>query len=89
MPPRGDNQEIIEELFNQLHGEFGSLAPRIINKMVAVLGGSRITFPDLKYLYRQERDRRIRIEFTGVNYEELSLKYRIKTRWVREILARD
>lgn len=88
MPPRGENQEIIEELFSQLHGEFGSLAPRIINRLVSVLGGSRITFPDLKYLYRQERDRRICIEFNGVNYEELAIKYGIKTRWVREILAR-
>lgn len=88
MSQRGENQEIIEELFSQLHGEFGALAPRIINKMVSVLGGSRITFPDLKYLYRQERDRRIRIEFTGTNHEELAIKYGIKTRWVREILAR-
>ena len=88
MPPRGDNQDIIEELFTQLQGEFGSLAPRIINKMVEILGGSRITFPDLKYLYRQERDRRIRIEFDGTNHEELALKYGIKPRWVREILAR-
>ncbi len=64
-------------------------SPRIINKMVSVLGGSRVTFPDLKYLYRQERDKRIRTEFNGVNYEELAIKYGIKTRWVREILARE
>ena len=89
MAQRGENTEIIEELFSQLHGEFGSLAPRIINRLVAVLGGTRITFPNLKYLYRQERDRRIRFEFNGTNHEELAIKYGIKTRWVREILTRD
>ncbi len=88
MAQRGENQEILEELFNQLHIEFGSLAPRIIYRMVSVLGKTRITFPDLKYLYRQERDRRILQEFNGSNYDELCIKYGIKRRWLREILAK-
>jgi Mor family transcriptional regulator len=86
--PRGDNQEIIEELFCRMHSEFGGMAPKIINVMVSVLGGTRITFPDLKYLYRQERDRRIRAEFKGDNHEELAIRYGLKVRWVREILLR-
>jgi len=87
MSYRGENQEVIEELFSQLHGEFGSMAPQIINKLVQVLGGTRMTFPDLKYLYRKERDRRIRNEFNGRNYEELALRYGLKTRRVRDIVG--
>ncbi len=84
----GDNQELIEELFNQLHVEFGPQAQRIINLLISYLGGTRVTLPDLKYLYRQERDRRIHTEFTGCNHEELAIKYGITTRMVRNILAR-
>ena len=41
MSPRGENQDIIENLFVQLNKEFGSMAPQIINSLVEVLGGAR------------------------------------------------
>lgn len=87
MSYRGENREVIEELFSRLQAEFGSLSPRIIKIIVEVAGGTRMTFPDLKFLWRQERNRRIRIEFDGRNYEELGIKYGLKIRRVREILA--
>jgi len=86
--PRGENKEVIADLFDRLHTEFGKLAPQIIQVMVASLGGSRVTFPDVEFLYRQERDRRIENEFTGVNYDELAIKYRLSTRHVRDILKK-
>ncbi len=84
--PRGENKEVIADLFDQLHTEFGKLAPQIIETMVICLGGSRVTFPDVEFLYRQERDHRIAIEFNGVNYDELAIKYRLSVRHVRNIV---
>ncbi|WP_020675542.1 Mor transcription activator family protein [Geopsychrobacter electrodiphilus] len=84
--PRGENKEAIADLFDQLHIEFEDLAPRIIKVMISCLGKTRITFPDFDYIYRQERNRRIRNEFDGVNYEELAIKYRLRTRQIRSIL---
>jgi Mor family transcriptional regulator len=56
--------------------------------MVETVGGLRLTFPDLQDLYRAERNRRIRNEFTGFNYEELAIKYRLKRLQVRRILTK-
>ena len=85
---RSDNSEVVSQLFDRLGREFGRLAPQIIQVMVECVGGCRLTFPDLQDLYRQERNRRIRAEFTGGNLEELSIKYRLKKRQVRNIVNR-
>lgn len=84
---RAGNQDIVAELFGRLQREFGNMAPLIIKVMVETVGGVRITFPDLQDLYRSERNRRLRNEFTGFNYEELAIKYRLKCRQVRRILT--
>lgn len=82
------NPGLIDELFIRLQEEFGGQGPIIFQKLIEILGGSRVTFPDFKYLWRRERDRRIRNEFDGRNYQELAERYDLKTRWVREIIAR-
>jgi Mor family transcriptional regulator len=84
---RAGNQDIVAELFGRLQREFGNMAPMIIKVMVETVGGVRMTFPDLQDLYRSERNRRLRSEFTGFNYEELAIKYRLKCRQVRRILT--
>lgn len=83
---KSGNQEAVEEGFKRLHREFGNLAPMIIKVLVDSFGGLRLTFPDLQDLYRDERNRLIRLEFTGANYEELCIKYRVKIRNIRKIL---
>ena len=83
---RSGNQEAVEELFGRLQREFGNMAPTIIKVMVETVGGLRLTFPDSQDLYRAERNRRIRNEFTGFNYEELAIKYRLKRLQVRRII---
>ena len=83
---RAGNTELIREVFITLQQEFGKLAPQIIKVLAGTMGGIMITFPDLEDLYRQERNRRIRNEFTGFNYEELAIKYRLKCRHVRRII---
>ncbi|WP_305043865.1 Mor transcription activator family protein [Geoalkalibacter sp.] len=83
---RGDNAEILAQLYDRLHREFGRLAPVIIQVYAEEVGGLRLTFPDLQTLYRTERNRRIRVEFDGANTEELAIKYRLKKRQVRRIV---
>ncbi len=41
--------------------------------------GLRVTVPDLHDLFIEERNRRIRAEFTGNNYEELALRFTSRT----------
>jgi Mor family transcriptional regulator len=83
---RQENSEAVAQLFDRLHTEFGRLAPAIIRVLVESVGGCRLTFPDLNDLYRAERNRRIRIEFIGNNYEELAIKYGVGVRTVRKVL---
>lgn len=83
---RSEHTEAVQELFRRLQGEFGNMAPQIIKVMVDVVGGYRITFPDLQDLYRMERNRCIRSEFTGCNHQELAFKYRLKVKQVRRIV---
>lgn len=83
---RYENGELIKELFDRLHREFGRLAPQIIQVIVEIAGGVRLTFPDLQDMYREERNRRIHLEFNGVNHEELALKYRLRPKQIRRIL---
>lgn len=75
------------ELFDGLQHRFGSHAGEIIQAIVEIAGGMQLRIPDLQYLYRQERNRRIRNEFTGVNYEELAIRYRLKPRQIRRIVG--
>lgn len=82
---RSWSQEVIEEAFKTLQGKYG---PMIITDLVMLFGGLRLTFPDLQDLYRAERNRRIRNEFTGFNYEELAIKYRLKRLQVRRIITK-
>lgn len=80
------NHEAIEQLFDCLQREFGNIAPHIIKTLVNCVGGLRLTFPDLQDIYRVERNKRIRNEFTGFNHEELANKYRLKPRQIRRIV---
>jgi Mor family transcriptional regulator len=83
---RSDNTEVVAQLFDRLHGEFGRLAPQIIQVIAEMVGRTRVTFPGLDDLYRSERNKRIRNEFIGTNYEELAIKYRLRVRQVRRII---
>lgn len=85
---RDYNRQAIEEAFDMLRRNYGNLAPQIINDLVISFGGLRLTFPDLQDLYREERNRRIRCEFTGFNYAELGIKYRLHPRMIKKILVK-
>lgn len=88
---RHENIEVMKQLYAELHQEFGSLAPRIIKVFSRVAGGCRLTVPDLKKLYLQERNRLIKNEFHGDprQYEELGFKYRLHPKHVRRIVQEE
>lgn len=83
---REGNSEALAQLYDRLHSDFGRLAPQIIQTLAETVGGLRLTFPDLGTLYREERNRRIRAEFNGLNLEELAIRYRLRKRQVRRIV---
>ena len=73
--------------FEEIRQELGEkVAHRTLSIIVMTVGGMRLSIPDLQDLWRQERNRRIRNEFTGFNYEELAIKYRLKRQQVRKII---
>lgn len=80
--------DVLDSFFERLGREFGPQAQRIVTVMAEELGGCRLTFPDLKDLYRLDRDRRIRREFNGSNLSELAIRYQLHVRHVRKILSR-
>jgi len=85
--PRSDNREALDRLFHRLRTDFGSSSGQaIIKTIIEELGGLRISVPDLDDLYREERDRQIRAEFNGHNYEELALRRGLSIRHVRHII---
>ena len=86
---RGDNGQAFTEFERKLVAECGLDCHRKCLEMIfGILGGMRMTIPDLDELYRRERNRRIRNEFHGNNYEELAIKYRLQIRQVRNIVGR-
>nr|MBC8362606.1 hypothetical protein [Candidatus Desulfatibia profunda] len=50
------------------------------------LGGIRITIPTIKELELEERNRRIRNQFTGHNHNELALRWGMSVRQIRRIV---
>ena len=54
-------------------------------KMLQIVGGATLYIPQLDNILRPDRDTRIKAEFNGWNYLELSRKYGITDRLVRSI----
>lgn len=82
-----DPDDPVVVLIRRLRTEFADTADQIIMVMAETIGDCRITFPGIKSLWRQERDRRICNEFKGDNIDELALRYHLSTKHVRRILA--
>lgn len=76
----------ILRLFERLRREQGDAAKKIIDTIIAEIGGMRLTIPDLKDLWRIERNRRIRKQFDGANIEELSIRFNLDKRHIRRIV---
>lgn len=49
--------------------------------------GTGMYFPKLDSLLQQERNQRIRKEFSGYNQKELAVRYGLTERWIYDILG--
>lgn len=80
------NQITIED-FNEPFDEIATLIG-VDNtiKIIRYVGGSTIYVPNLKFIIAEKRKNNIRQEFNGYNISELSKKYNLSTRWIREVL---
>ncbi len=85
---KGGNHKELEELYNRLCMPVKLTPSGAMKILIQTLGGSRISIPTLKYLDRIERDKRIRNEFHGGNYRELSVRFGLTEHSVRRIVHR-
>ncbi len=76
--------EDLEICFNELLGEpAGSLA---LKRILARHRGSRVWIPGLTRFYRDWRNRQIKNEFKGDNFEEIALKWNLSVKHVERIV---
>ena len=80
-----ENKERISRLFDELTLKFGDKGTRSFKMLVEHLGGMRFVFPS-KTFDRNERNEKIRQEFTGYNHDELADRYGLKARQIRRIV---
>ncbi len=84
---RSESQEILEKCVYRLATICGSVAPKVIMKILyEELGGRRLIIPTIKDLEVAERDRCIRLAFNGANYHELAIRWGLSERHVRRIV---
>lgn len=55
--------------------------------MAQHFGGSQVYFQQIDTVVDSLKERLIRQEFNGYNYEELARKYQCSTRWVRKLVS--
>ena len=58
-----------------------------LKRMIETYGGCRIYIPKPDGFIRISRNERIQREFTGYNYRELALKYKLTEQMIRLIVA--
>ena len=62
-----------------------AIGPENLVKLANVVGGSTFYLPRADAIVRPIRDARIKEEFNGSNFMELSRKYDVTERWVRRL----
>jgi Mor family transcriptional regulator len=56
-------------------------------ELTKALGGTTVYIPKVDSLFRTIREKKIREEFNGYNYQELAIKYRLCERTIRYICS--
>lgn len=62
-----------------------AIGPENLVRLADVVGGSTFYLPRADAILRPVRDARIKSEFNGSNFMELSHKYDVTERWVRRL----
>jgi Mor family transcriptional regulator len=82
-----ENCKEMRALYDCLCERFGNASGAAIMRMFLLeLKGCRISFPDQEDLYREERNRKIKSEFNGDNYQELALRWGLDVAFVWKII---
>ena len=82
-----ENSMALVGLFGCLCDRIGrSSAEAVMRKFIIELKGLRVSFPDYRDLYREERNRRIRARFTGDNYSELAILFGLNRSMIWRII---
>lgn len=71
---------ILISLFGEEKGK------EVLKEIIYPFAGSVVYIPSETKLSKEERNQRIRFEFTGDNYNVLAQRYGISCRWVRKII---
>ena len=75
------------DTFRDVAGKYGEEIAAGVMTMIAMRhGGQQIRIPDPRDMYREERNRQIRIRFTGFNHGELAILFRLSVSQVRRIV---
>lgn len=82
-----ESMEAIERLFDRFNRDLGPLAEKAKSALVAELGSMRLTIPSMKVLEREQRNRRVCLEFKGNNIPELAERYDMSQRGIRKVLS--
>lgn len=77
--------ERLPDIYRELVAVVGFEA---VVRLARHLGGTNQYFPKFERVSLLERNRRIRAEFNGCNYEELARRYGVSTRYIRLLLRR-
>ena len=75
-------EQIPEGLYRQIAEAIGV---ENFVELTQLVGGSTIYLPKTESVVRPVRDAKIRAEFNGYNHLELSKKYEVTERWVRQL----
>lgn len=86
MKNKNECWEKIDRLYEGFIAEFGEAsAKKIFNVIMKELGNDRITI-SFAYYSRKLRNRQIRKNFYGGNYEELAIRYELTEKQIRKIV---
>jgi len=79
--------EVSDDLIPEVHKPIVEvIGIRKFIELCEALGGTQAYIPKSDTIVRPIRDRLIREEFNGANYQELAIKYNLSDRWVRAII---
>lgn len=87
---RSYSMRCIGELWRVMNIRFGDASGSVImRKFITELKGLRISFPDHRDLYREERNRKIKLAWDGSNTGELAELWSLRERQILRIVREE
>ncbi len=80
---------ITEEDLPETYRQIAFIGINNIIKLAELFGGTWQYMPKLDSVTKEARDRAIRNDFNGYNFDELAIKYKLSSQWIRMIVEQD